>query len=154
MRIADQTRFSMLLAGVLGLGLLSVALPAAAQMGPPNPDLNRDGMVTLSEYKTSQANSLFGQMDKDKDQRLTRQEFKSLEDLARRFGGAKGTAFAAYILNQSDQNRDGVITVPELDTASTKRFQSADANRDGWLSKAELKAMRQASQAAIGQQSP
>ena len=119
-------------------------------MGPPNPDLNRDGQVTLSEYKTSQVSSLFGRLDTDKDQRIVRQEFKSLEDLARRFGGAKGTAFAAYIWNQSDINRDGVITVPELDAASTKRFQSADANRDGSLSKAELKAMRQASQAAIG----
>ena len=63
MRFADRPRLIPIAAGLTCLVVIVTACPAAAQMGPPNPDLNRDGMVTLSEYKTSQANSLFGQMD-------------------------------------------------------------------------------------------
>lgn len=132
---------------ILGaVSLLALSSPAQAQMGPPNPDLNRDGSVTLSEYKTSQTDSLFSRIDADKDRKITRQEFKSLEDLAKRFGGARGASFAGKIWSQSDLNRDGTILVSEVETASTRRFQRGDANHDGVLTKDELKAMRAAAQ--------
>ena len=132
---------------ILGaFSLLALSSPAQAQMGPPNPDLNRDGNVTLTEYKSSQTDSLFTRLDADKDRKITRQEFKSLEDLAKRFGGAKGAAFAGKVWSQSDINRDGTILVSEVESASTKRFQRGDANRDGVLTKDELKAMRAAAQ--------
>lgn len=126
---------------LLLLAALALARPAAAQMGMPNPDLDRDGKVTLAEYKTAQTDALFDRLDKDKDGKVTRAEFAGMESMARRFGGEKGAARVAAIW-QSDADKDGSISRPEMEARAARRFKGADANHDGVLDKAEQKALR------------
>lgn len=124
----------------LTLAACAMAAPAAAQFGPPSPDLDRDGKVTLVEYKKSQADQLFGRFDKDRDGNLLRAEIDALASMAKRFGGAR----AAQRVNsvwKADANGDGVISRPELEGRSAQRFKAGDANRDGVLDRAELKAL-------------
>jgi hypothetical protein len=42
-----------------------------------------------------------------------------------------------------DANKDGAVTKAEFEAASKARFDRADTNHDGWLSKGELILMRQ-----------
>jgi hypothetical protein len=49
-----------------------------------------------------------------------------------------------------DANKDNVISKAERDAATTRRFNSADTNHDGWLSKGELLMMRQQMRARAG----
>jgi Ca2+-binding EF-hand superfamily protein len=42
-----------------------------------------------------------------------------------------------------DANKDGVVTRAELDAMGSRRFEMADTNHDGWLSKGEVILMRQ-----------
>ena len=43
----------------------------------------------------------------------------------------------------NDLNGDGAVTKAEMEKALEQRFQAADTNHDGWLSKGELIMMRQ-----------
>lgn len=123
---------------------LAMASTAHAQMGRgPDLDLDKDGKVTLAEFKKVQADSMLGRLDGDKDGRITKAESKSMEALAARFGGAKAASRIAEMWSKGDANKDGALSRAELDAGSKRRFDQVDANRDGWLSKDELATMRQ-----------
>ena len=123
---------------------LAMAGAAQAQMGgAPDPDLDKDGKVTLAEFKKVQADSMLGRLDADKDGKITKAESKPIEDLAARFGGAKAKARIAEMWSKGDTNKDGALTRAELDAGSKRRFDQGDTNHDGWLSKEELSTMRQ-----------
>ena len=109
----------------------------------PNPDLNKDGKVTLAEYRKSQVDTLLGSFDKNRDGQITRAEFKPMEDMARRFGGAAGATRVAELWTRLDANRDSVLTRTEIDTGAERRFALGDADRDGILDRAELTSLRQ-----------
>ncbi len=132
-----------ILFSALTLALLSG--PAQAQMmgRAPDPDLNKDGKVTLAEYRKSQADTLLGSFDKNRDGQITRAEFKPMEDMARRFRGAAGAGRMAELWTQLDTNRDGVLTRAEIDTGAERRFALGDADRDGVLDRVELTSLRQ-----------
>lgn len=127
------------------LALALLAAPAQAQMmgRAPNPDLNKDGKVTLAEYRKSQADTLLGSFDKNRDDQITRAEFKPMEDMARRFGGANGATRVAELWTRLDANRDGIVTRAEIDTGAVRRFAAGDADGDGILDKTELASLRQ-----------
>jgi hypothetical protein len=57
--------------------------------------------------------------------------------------GADGGARAAVMWTQLDADKDGAISTAERDAAQLRRFQTADTNNDGWLSKGEVLMMRQ-----------
>ncbi|WP_340646837.1 EF-hand domain-containing protein [Phenylobacterium sp.] len=122
---------------------LSIAGSAQAQMGPPNPDANRDGKVTWDEYRSVQSGAMLDRLDSNKDGRITKAESKPMEDMAARFGGAKATARIAEMWSKGDANRDGALSRAELEAMSRRRFDAGDTNHDGWLSKGELATMRQ-----------
>lgn len=127
------------------LCLSALATPAAAQMfgRAPNPDLNGDGHVTAAEYRKSQADSLLGSFDKNKDGQISRAEFKALEDMARRFGGQAGAGRVAAMWTQMDADRNGMVNRAEIEAAADRRFATADLDRDGRLDKVELTSLRQ-----------
>lgn len=134
-------------AAVLAAGLALSAGAAQAQMGPPNPDRNRDGKVTLAEYRQTQVESLL-RLDADKNGQVSRAEFKSMEDMARRFRGDAGAKRVAQIWKLSDRDGNGTITRAEVEAGAAQRFARGDADGDGALTKAELAAMRRSAQLA------
>ncbi|MDP1873007.1 hypothetical protein [Phenylobacterium sp.] len=133
----------MLLFSVLAVALMGA--PAQAQMmgRAPDPDLNKDGKVTLAEFRKSQTDAMLEAFDKNRDDKITRAEFKPMEDMARRFGGAGGAGRVAEIWTRLDANRDGVITRAEIEAGADRRFAASDADKDGILDRAELTSLRQ-----------
>ncbi len=122
---------------VLAFVMTFVAGAAHAQMWVPNPDLNKDGKVTLSEFQQTQANGIL-RLDADKDGKITRAEAKPLADRA-----PNGAAMVDRIWSRLDANKDGVITRAEIDAGAKRRFDLGDTNKDGSLSKDEIQALRQ-----------
>ncbi|MDO8901452.1 MAG: EF-hand domain-containing protein [Phenylobacterium sp.] len=132
-----------LLFSALALALLSTPVHAQMMGRAPDPDLNKDGKVTLAEFRKSQADSMLQAFDKNRDGQITRAEFKPMENMARRFRGSAGAAQAADIWTRLDANRDGVITRAEIEASAERRFAANDADKDGILDRAELTSLRQ-----------
>lgn len=129
---------------VISAALLAMASSAQAQMlQGPNPDLDRDGKVSFAEFKKVQADRMMERLDANKDGKISRAETKSMEEMAARFGGADAASRVARMWTQGDVNRDGALSHSELEAGSKRRFDIADSNHDGWLSKGELRTMRQ-----------
>lgn len=135
-RIVLSLTATLLLAGV------AQAQPAPGRQ-PPNPDADRDGKVTLAEFKASNAqrqDRMFARMDTNKDGRITQAEADAAAKAAEAAGrGGRG----AGMLMRMDANNDGGVTKAEMAAMSERRFQMADTNKDGWLSKGELLMMQQ-----------
>lgn len=140
------------------LATVTAALLAAAPLGaamaqpgpgrePPNFDTDRDGKVTLAEFKAAQAERqgrMFAHMDANKDGRITQAEIDSAGKRAeaRRGPGGPGGGMGAGLMRM-DADKDGAVSKTELAVMGDRRFQMADSNKDGWLSKGELLMMRQ-----------
>lgn len=123
--------------------LTALAGSANAQMRAPNADLNKDGKVTLAEFKKVQGDTTLSRMDGNKDGKITREEFKAVEARAKTFGGAEMAQRISAMFPVMDANKDGVVVRDEIEAAAARRFGRGDANADGWLSPTELADMRQ-----------
>lgn len=138
-RIVLSLTAALLLAGV------AQAQPAPGRE-PPNPDADRDGKVTLAEFKTSNAqrqDRMFARMDANKDGKVTQAEAEAAHERAEAHRKrAQERRGPVGMVARMDANKDGAVTRAELATASERQFQVADANKDGWLSKEELLTMR------------
>ena len=126
------------------------AAPATAQMGPPKLDQNGDGKVLYAEYRSANVDKTLQTLDSDKNGQVSRAEFDKVAGMARTFGGAKAEAAMSQIWRTTDVNGDGSMSRSELETASKRRFDGADSNRDGALDKTEVAAMRQRQRVATG----
>ncbi|HEY3695575.1 EF-hand domain-containing protein [Phenylobacterium sp.] len=127
------------------LGVLA-ASSASAQIPPrqrPNPDLDHDGKVTLAELRKAGESGFLSRLDTDRDGRISRAEFDAGAQRRAGRGGADATARAAAMWAALDADKDGFISKAERDAALGRRFNAADTNHDGWLSKGELIMMRQ-----------
>jgi opacity protein-like surface antigen len=122
---------------------MAAASAASAQFGPPNPDPNRDGRVTLPEFKAVSSTQVLQRLDSNKDGSLARAEYQTAIDLISRFAGADVGKRAARRFAEDDSNQDGQLSRAEMELAAQRRFAKADSNGDGSLDKAELKASRQ-----------
>lgn len=137
------------------LALVTVAGAGAAQPPggqPPNPDTDRDGKVTLSEFKAmdgQRQTRMFTRMDANKDGRITAAEMDAARKRAEAAGrgppaGAGGAgARSGGFLMRLDANRDGAVSRTEMAAMTEQRFKRADTNSDGWLSRGEVLKMRQ-----------
>lgn len=130
----------LLIAGALFL----LASAALAQAGPPNPDTDHDGKVTLAEFKAMQVRGLVRRMDTDRDGKITRAEADSVarQPPPEGPGGPGDGPGRDRMWQHLDTNSDGVITTSEIETSAQARFAAADANKDGWLNAQELLATR------------
>lgn len=115
---------------------------AQAQMRRPDPDLNKDGKVTLAEFKKAQADGMLGRLDSNKDGKITKAEMQVMANRAKMMGRADAGERLAEMMQRLDANKDGALDRAEIEAGSVMQFKVADANGDGWLSKDELSAAR------------
>lgn len=126
---------------LLAAGFFCLAAVAHARMEePPNPDLDRDGKVTLEEFERVQADAMLARMDSDRDGRIARAELKGRDGEA---SNGRRKLFADRMWAKLDGDKDGVLTRPEIEAAAKVRFDRGDTNKDGWLSEGEILAQRQ-----------
>lgn len=140
-----------LLITAAAFAVLAGAAFAQDQRQPPNPDANHDGKVTLPEFKAMQSNRtsrMFARMDANHDGKITQAEMAAGRERRAAQGqaaappaGARRGPGGGFMM--MDANKDGAITKAEFDAAGARRFEMADTNHDGWLSKGELILMRQ-----------
>lgn len=128
---------------IAAAGLLAAAGAADAQMRGPDPDADRNGKVTLAEFKKAQADAMLGRMDADRDGRITRAEAKAMTDRAKAMGRPEAGQRMEMMFARFDASKDGALSRAEIEASAGPRFTAADANGDGWLSRSELSAMRQ-----------
>jgi Ca2+-binding EF-hand superfamily protein len=135
------------LAPLFAACLLSLAATGAAAQAtgprPPQFDLNRDGKVTLAEFKLVQVDGLLKRLDANHDGRIAAVELRAAGDRAKAMGSKDAADRARSLQARLDSNGDGMIIRAELEASIARRFGLADSNSDGWLSKGELLSMRQ-----------
>jgi Ca2+-binding EF-hand superfamily protein len=107
-------------------------------------DSNRDGKVTKQEIEAFQRagalreimarnHALFLQLDKDHNGQLSAQEFAAFHATPPQPNGAP-------MLQHFDGNHDGSITQIEFRAGTLANFDRMDANKDGVVDSAEMKA--------------
>jgi len=107
-------------------------------------DADKNGILTKKEIEDFQRSmsilvarqrnvALFQGLDKDKNGQLTPAEFGNLPMNV-------PPANPAPVLAQTDTNRDGQITAVEYRTGKLASFDRMDADKDGTVSVAEMKA--------------
>jgi Ca2+-binding EF-hand superfamily protein len=148
----------------VALGLVAVPAAAAPPAAPARPaavpvpradfirtmdaefgkmDANQDKVVTRSEIEQFEraanllqaraaAHLLFEKMDTDRNGQLSPAEFERMVTPA--------PPNPAPILAQHDVNKDGKITLVEYRTAKLANFDRMDADKDGIVSVAEMRA--------------
>ncbi|WP_309644694.1 hypothetical protein [Phenylobacterium sp.] len=120
---------------IIVMAALSVAGSAQAQIGQrANPDLDKDGRVTLAEFRKSQADGMMARFDANKDGKIARGELAFPPGMS---------AIGERIWERLDANKDATVTRAEMDAAASVRFERGDTNKDGWLSKGEILTLRQ-----------
>lgn len=136
----------------------TLAAAQAQPMGgqPPNPDANKDGKVTLVEFKAAQdqrMGRMFNRLDANKDGKITQAEADAMAKRAAAAGRSPpGGGQGAGGLMRMDANRDGAVTRAEMGAMTERRFKMADTNNDGWLSKGELLMIQQRMRGGPGPQ--
>lgn len=108
------------------------AVPALAQMGPPDP--YGDKTVTKAEAE-AQAIKQFVELDTNKDGSLTPEERRTAGPAGR--GGARGPGGPGGRGAAGPMNQAGYVA------AQLRRFEAQDADNNGQLTKAERDAFRQ-----------
>jgi Ca2+-binding EF-hand superfamily protein len=112
-------------------------------------DSNGDGKLSADEHATA-ARRMFEAMDTDKDGKVTATEMEAAH--SQMMGSAHDKAdererpykrphmTAAEKIAKVDTNGDGVLTAEEQTVGARTMFERMDTSKDGFLSKAELKA--------------
>jgi hypothetical protein len=132
---------------LLGTGLLMTpanAQPVSIAMIDriAQADQNCDGAVTRAEF-TAWRTGQFARIDRNGD------GFLSAADQLRGFAGRNPLGIdIAAMTTQFDTNRDGRVSAQEFQTGPTPAFDTADANRDNTVTRAEMDAARAARKGA------
>lgn len=135
-------------------------------------DLNHDGKITVAEAQAARSQrghpakagetvnvqatafgGLFAKADANKDAVITRAEFNAMgQQIKARMekAGMAKDKMASRMFDAADANRDGRVSLAEMQQAALTRFDKLDANRDGKISPDE----RQLRKAAKGQRKP
>ena len=107
-------------------------------------DADKDNVLTRSEIEQFQRaiaitqsaarnRALFAQLDADRNGQLSGSEFMKLQT-------DPPSPNAAPVLRQTDLNKDQSVTLVEYRTAKLVNFDSMDADKDGIVTVAEMKA--------------
>ena len=130
--------------GALAAGVAIAAPQAAAPAAPAKPgmvklDTNNDGVIDRAEAaKHPRLAERFDQMDRNKDGRLTADERPMHRGMKRGMRGPGGMGLKTKL----DTDKDGRISRAEAAAAPklAERFAQMDANRDGFLDRADREA--------------
>ena len=95
-------------------------------------DKNSNGIIEKSEYIQS-AKKNFERFDKNDDRKVTLKEAKKT------FIGKRKPKLVEAWLERNDVNRDGSVTLDEVNSIKEKTFKQIDSNSDNQLTKDELK---------------
>lgn len=141
-----MTRVSMLLAGVALIGLTS-AMPAVAesedhscshrermQQRFAEVDTDKDGKVSDQERKAAK-DKRFKEIDRNRDGKVTEKEMEAHHQA--REAERHKARFA-----EMDKDGNGTLSADELEGPKGDRFEKADANNDGYVTKEEMKKSR------------
>ena len=111
-------------------------------------DTDGDGRISRAEATSSSAErsgKWFDQLDKDKDGYVTQEEMKQARDNRHQMhGDMKEKAEARF--KEADVNSDGQLSLDEVQSKMPKlgdRFTTLDKDKNGMLSKEELKQGKQ-----------
>ncbi|MBI1187926.1 MAG: hypothetical protein GC206_11465 [Alphaproteobacteria bacterium] len=130
---------------LIAAALVCLAAPATAQ-GLRGADANGDGAVTRAEALALRE-AMFDRVDANGDGYLTEAEQAAMrEGRAGRRGGAGAERMEAARA-EMDADGDGRLSQAEFMNGPMPLFDRADANSDGVLSAAELRAARSQMQA-------
>ena len=131
-------------------------------------DLNKDGKITTAEAeaarsqhaegkpgKPAQAQAaafggLFAKADANKDNVITRAEFDTMGQQIKTQIEHSATAregVAERMLAKSDTNKDGKVSLAEMQQSALARFDRMDLNHDGKINPQERQQVRQAKKA-------
>lgn len=135
-------------------------------------DSNRDGTITRAEVdaalaarpqkagqqsagRASRWDRLAARLDTNKDGAITRAEFDSRQSnraQRRAQHGAKAgkAGGAGHLFLSADADKDGRVSLAEATAAAAARFDKADANRDGTLTREERRSARKAMRGNAG----
>jgi Ca2+-binding EF-hand superfamily protein len=107
-------------------------------------DTDGDGRISRAEAESTGAErsgKWFDKLDKDKDGYITQEEMKQARDNRRQmYGDMKEKAEARF--KEADVNADGQLSLDEVQSKMPKlgdRFTTLDKDKNGMLSKEELK---------------
>jgi len=150
---------SLSLPAAAGLICVAASIAAAQAPGPPGRDgrggfggrgggrmlpspvmqaLDADGDGELSSKEIENATAALKTLDKDKDGKLTSEELRpSLAGRGPGQAAGDAQAFVAQLLTY-DKNGDGKLAKDELPERMQVLMDRADANKDGFVDKAEL----------------
>lgn len=131
-------KFRLLLAAIL------VSTPATAFAQPAQTevferaDANRDGLITLAEFKASRTQQ-FDRFDRNGDGSISQADVGRIAQFRPEIGQRLN-----MLIQTADANQDRRVTKAEFAAAPAPIFERADTNRDGVVSKSELEVLRQA----------
>jgi hypothetical protein len=100
-------------------------------------DKNKDGRLAKSE--TWMPDWRFSRLDTNKDGYLTKTEFLAGKRGKPGKAGKRGRRGKGQVFGGLDANNDGKITLKEANAAADRMFQRHDSNKDGVITKDELR---------------
>jgi Ca2+-binding EF-hand superfamily protein len=116
-------------------------------------DDNKDGKLSKEEHAAN-VRRLFGEMDLNNDGRISDEDLPPMlrgrnflatlgdgPGMGRLGRGGMGLSMLRFFAG-ADQNKDGVITLEEAQTAGERRFATLDRNKDGVVDRADFDALR------------
>jgi len=127
-------------------------------------DANHDGKITTAEAEAARAqrsqgkaskpatakatavSGLFARADTNKDGAITRDEFNVVgQQMKARFehAGTRGAERGARMFDAEDANKDGKVSLAEMQQAALSRFDRVDLNHDGTITPQERQQLRQ-----------
>ena len=129
---------------LLMVGGIAVAAPGERGM---RADSNGDGVISRAEL-TKSLEARFTKMDKDGNGKLSQEEAQAMKGKrggkGMRGKGHKRGGNGMAMMRDADTNGDQKISKAEFTTAALTRFDKADANSDGKLTKEERQAAHKA----------
>ncbi|MCY1060531.1 EF-hand domain-containing protein [Nannocystis sp. SCPEA4] len=108
-------------------------------------DADGDGAISREEAKGHRFEAKFAELDADGDGKLTREEFKAMRGHHGDRGGwhKDPEERAAKLLAKFDSNGDGALARDEVAGGKlADKFDEADGDKDGKLTRDELKALK------------
>jgi Ca2+-binding EF-hand superfamily protein len=113
-------------------------------------DANKDGKLTAADVQgktgkqAKMATALIARADANKDKVVTRAEFDTLTGKikARLEKAAESNGPGDRLFAHADANKDGRVSLAEMQQDALSRFDRVDANKDGKVSPAERKQAR------------